>query len=298
MQSYATGDAPHIRAQDTSSGMQWGFWSSLLPALLVSLILYRWEAARLLGCSVSAAILSEILAKKIFRKDLMLHDGSSIFIGTLFAMMCPLQLPLGIVALGSFFSVFVGKELFGGTGEYVLHPALVGQIFIHTGFPISEHFMTLYGVNGVTWSDIYGVTPTWSWKALLGLGPTMMADGSTLPLLAGAIMLVGKRLIHWEVPILFLISLAAVASVLGLNPIMSLFAGNACFAAFFLVSDPVTTPMTRSGARFFAIACGVLVGALRFGSGYFYILPFAVLIMNALTPWIDARIRPRYAMNT
>ncbi len=271
MVAYVTGPGPHIRAATSVPKRCWVTAAALLPLCMAALYLSGWPVLRVLGSAVSAALLAEWLAKKIFQKPLSLHDGHSLLMGLLFGCLCPLSMPAWMVALSCGFGIFVGKELFGGMGQYVFHPALVGQAFLYVNFPQADLMRSIAG----------------------------LLDGSftgTLALLGGGLFLLSRQLFYWEIPLLFAGVLTAGAFLLGLDLSAAVLSSGILFSAFFLIPEPATLPMARWGARGYAMGAGFLIlGLMGGGAQAFYVLPFALLVMNALTPWIDARIRPRHA---
>ncbi len=248
---------------------------------------FGWSSLRVLGCSVSAAIIAEILAKHFFGDKPSLHDGSSILIGVLFALMCPAYLPSTMVILGSFFAVFIGKETFGGQGQYPFNVALLGQAFLHIIFSKYLFDWTFQGATLINFSN---------WDLFLGAGPGMMGETSSLAILIGGAFLLALRLISWEMPFIFLGTLIVCYAFFGLDVYRTLLSGSGFLAAFYFIQDPVSTPLTRRGVRLYVLGCAFLMAALSFATGYFYTFPFAVLIMNAITPWIDACIKPASLM--
>jgi Na+-transporting NADH:ubiquinone oxidoreductase subunit B/electron transport complex protein RnfD len=59
------------------------------------------------------------------------------------------------------------------------------------------------------------------------------------------------------------------------------------FGAFFMATDPVTSPFTGAGKYTFGIMCGLLTVLIRSFSGYVEGVMFSIVIMNAFAPLID-----------
>ena len=72
-----------------------------------------------------------------------------------------------------------------------------------------------------------------------------------------------------------------------------LFGGALLFGAFFIATDPVSSPLTPRGKVIFGAGIGGLVMLLRLFSGYPEGVMFAVLLMNAVTPLINRWTIPR-----
>ena len=57
--------------------------------------------------------------------------------------------------------------------------------------------------------------------------------------------------------------------------------------AFFILTDPVTSPKLPLGQIIFGVGIGILTFAIRMIGGYPEGVAFAVLFMNAVTPLIN-----------
>ncbi|TVQ95155.1 MAG: RnfABCDGE type electron transport complex subunit D [Chromatiaceae bacterium] len=136
--------------------------------------------------------------------------------------------------------------------------------------------------------------------ALLGLVPGSLGETSALLLLAGGLLLIARRAIDWAIPLAVLGSLALLATGMHLlapdqhpGPLYHLLSGSAMLCAFFIATDPVTSPVSRAGQALFGVGVGVLIYVIRTWGGYPEGVAFAVLLMNACTPMIDHYLRPR-----
>jgi len=69
--------------------------------------------------------------------------------------------------------------------------------------------------------------------------------------------------------------------------------GAVLFGAFFIATDPVSSPLTPRGKLLFGGGVGLLVMVIRLFSGYPEGVMFAVLLMNAITPLINRWTIPR-----
>ncbi|SFM38034.1 electron transport complex protein RnfD [Ectothiorhodospira mobilis] len=134
----------------------------------------------------------------------------------------------------------------------------------------------------------------------LGWVPASLGEGSALLLLAGGGLLLARRIIGWEIPLALLGTLALLATAFMLvdperhaGPGLHLISGGVLLAAFFIATDPVTSPATRAGRLLFGAGCGLLVFVIRTWGGYPEGIAFAILLMNAMTPLIDHYVRPR-----
>ena len=115
----------------------------------------------------------------------------------------------------------------------------------------------------------------------------------------GGLYLIAKRIISWHIPAAYLATLFAVAGVFHLidpahyvAPAFHLFSGAAMLGAFFILTDPVTSPTTPKGRLIFAFGAGLLTYLIRTFGGFPDGVAFATLLMNICVPLIDAYTQP------
>lgn len=293
MTDFKTGHAPHIRSSRTTGKIFWTLSLAFLPLLLLIPFFSGWDGIRIVGSSLAGGILAEVTASRLFRRPVRLEDGSTVFLSLSFALMCSAHLPSWMAGLGAFFAIFAGKEIFGGTGAYLFHPAVAGQAFLHISFPFAMAFF-VGGESGrpYTWPDFF-LSGTPSWLGLAGTStPFWIAEISPLALLAGGLFLIARKVIDWETPVLFLVSVS-VLSFLGQEiSLPAVFSGTLLFTAFFLITEPVSSPIPRRGRQAYAFLAAVFIVFFRHWLAYFYVIPFALLSLNALTPWINMAFQP------
>ncbi len=150
---------------------------------------------------------------------------------------------------------------------------------------LPAHFATVHGsLMDAAWGNRAG-----------SLGET-----AGLLLLLGGVVLIARKVITWHAPVAMLLGVAAPALLAhAINPahylgvLPHLLSGGVMLAAFFIVTDPVTSPNTHAGLFVFGLLCGLLTWIIRTWGGYPEGVAFAVMIMNALTPIIDRYVKPR-----
>jgi electron transport complex protein RnfD len=127
-----------------------------------------------------------------------------------------------------------------------------------------------------------------------------MGETSALLILLGGVFLLVKRVITWHIPVAMIVSLALIATLMNLydpehyaGALYHIVSGATLLVAFFIATDPVTSPVSKLGQIIFGAGCGVLVYVIRTWAGYPEGVAFAILLMNACAPMIDHYIRPR-----
>jgi electron transport complex protein RnfD len=134
----------------------------------------------------------------------------------------------------------------------------------------------------------------WGWRA------GSLGETSALLLLLGGIILIAKRIITWHIPTAMLMGVLLPAILMHtidpmhyVSPIYHFLHGGLLLGAFFIATDPVTSPNTVTGQWVFGLGCGLITYIIRTWGNYPEGVAFAILLMNATTPVIDHYIRPR-----
>jgi Na+-transporting NADH:ubiquinone oxidoreductase subunit B/electron transport complex protein RnfD len=208
-----------------------------------------------------------------------------------------------MVAIGSGFGVFFGKEVFGGTGRNIFNPALVGRIFITIAFPelMSARWQKPFA-DAVTAATPLGLfrsgrelTPLLD--LLLGQVTGSMGELFRLGVLAGGLFLIVTRVANWRVPLAYLASVALFSWIGNLAapnlfapPLFQLLAGGLLFGAFFMATDPVSSPATKAGKYVFGVVCGIVTLLIRTFSGFNEGVMFSILFMNAFSPLLETLV--------
>ncbi|MFZ5579871.1 MAG: RnfABCDGE type electron transport complex subunit D [Pseudomonadota bacterium] len=135
---------------------------------------------------------------------------------------------------------------------------------------------------------------------LFGLHGGSLGETAALLLALGGLALIALRVITWHIPLAMIAGLALPALLLHahdpahyLDAATHVLAGGLILGAFFIATDPVTSPGSPRGQLIFGFGCGLLTWLIRTYGGYPEAVAFAVLLMNGLTPVIDRYARPR-----
>ena len=325
MKQFIVSPAPHFHSGDSVRKNMLLVIIALLPAYVMSVIAFGWGALITTAISVTACVLVEwLIAKFILKQKSTICDLSAALTGFLLALNLPSSLPWWIVVIGAIVAIGVAKMSFGGLGQNLFNPALVGRVFLLISFPAqmttwpeAKGFATSY-VDATT-----GATPLAALKELLKTGdataldelPKMwdmligwmggsLGEVSALLLLAGGIFLIATRVITWHIPVSIMATVALFAAVTGwagLLPadvatgeyvMMTLCTGGMMLGAWFMATDYVTSPMSNCGKLLFGVGIGLIVMVIRTWGAYPEGMSFAILIMNACVPLLNL-IRPK-----
>ncbi|HIG67927.1 MAG TPA: NADH:ubiquinone reductase (Na(+)-transporting) subunit B [Porticoccaceae bacterium] len=227
----------------------------------------------------------------------------------LFALSCPPDLPLWMVAMGISFGIVIGKELFGGTGKNFLNPALTGRAFLYFAYPAYMSGDAVWSaVDGYTGATMLSVasaqgvvaleqTATWT-QSFIGTIQGSIGETSTLAILMGAALLLITKIASWRIISGVLIGSALLATLFNAidssNPMFALpfywhwVIGGFAFGAIFMATDPVSAAMTNTGKFWYGMLIGVMVILIRvvnpaFPEG----MMLAILFANLFAPLMD-----------
>ena len=300
MENMIVSSSPHIRSTTTTQSIMRDVIIALLPATVASVVLFGWRALVTILVCVGTAVLSEFLFNIITKKEQTVGDLSSIITGLLLALSIPAKASIWHCIVGAVVAIVVVKCMFGGLGCNFANPAVTARVFLLIAFSsaIGGGTSTVIGgaelVATATPLEIIKLNTGAELPTLLDmfLGNRAGAIGETcaLALIVGGIYLIVRRVIKWQVPVIyigivFLFSLILTQSLTA--ALYQVLGGGLIIAAFFMITDYVTTPINALGKMVFAFGCGIITVLIRFWGSYPEGVSYAVLIMNVLSPYIE-----------
>jgi electron transport complex protein RnfD len=307
--------SPHAFTRESVPSLMYGVIISLLPALGVSVYYFGIGMVIITLVSVLSCVLFEYLIQKFILKGKPTHlDGSAILTGMLLAFCLPANLPFFMVIIGALVAVGVGKMTFGGLGNNIFNPALVGRVFLFISFPVA---MTSWPEPGqwMKYTDaLTGATPLGLMKEGLAmktvgeimpglpsflhlfLGKMMGSSGevAAFALLIGMIYLLYKKIITWHIPVSILATVFIFTGILWLanpdrfaDPLFHILTGGLMLGAIYMATDYVTSPMTKKGMLIYGVGIGIVTVLIRVFGAYPEGVQFAILIFNGFTPLLN-----------
>jgi electron transport complex protein RnfD len=127
--------SPHAASSRTTQQIMWEVFIALLPAALVGLWSFGFRGALVMSLTVASTFGFEALWHAIGRKPQSVGDGSAAVTGLLLALNLPPSSPWWMCVIGGGVAILLGKMVFGGLGQNVFNPALVGRVFLLIAFP-------------------------------------------------------------------------------------------------------------------------------------------------------------------
>lgn len=280
---------PYIVSGDTVERLTYTTLAALLPAVLVSIHSFGRAGVRIIAVSIIACLAFEaiglLVAKRNFRVLDALGDGTAVVTGLLLALNLPATFHWRLVPLGAFAAVVIAKHAFGGLGRNLFNPAICGLLFLRIAFP-GEFAASL--------------KPCPPGDMLLGNTGGGIGEAASLALLLGLLILLVNEVISWAIPFTFVGTVLLFSGIAWrcdpdsfMNPWVHLFSGGLLLGAFFMATDPVTSPITAKGRLIFGFGCGLIAVLIRFYSNSVEGVIYAIFIMNAVRPLIDRYVKPK-----
>lgn len=296
--------SPHLKAPDSTARIMWTVVATLVPVVAAAVWFFGLSALLV----IASATLGAVLTERVFGKGGSLADGSAALTGLLLGLTLPSGIALWMAALGGAFGIGFGKLVFGGLGQNVFNPALLGRAFLQAAFPgaLTTWPLPRYAaeVDAVT-----GATPLGLMKfealetpvrdLLLGTTGGSLGETSAVLILAGGAYLAWRNYLNWRIPASILAVVALLSSAMhAIDPAMPgapfmLLSGGLVLGAVYMATDMVTSPVSNAGAWVFGAGIGVLVVLIRVWGGLPEGVMYAILLMNACVPFIDRATRPR-----
>ena len=306
--------SPHIHSKDSTRSLMLDVVIALVPAVICSVVFYGWQELLVLGVSVASCVLLEwAITKYMLKKPSTIGDLSAVITGILLALNVPYTTPWWVIVIGSVVAIGVAKMTFGGIGQNIWNPALVGRVFLLVSFPT---YMTtwsapkgLFGADAVSGatplgaiqeglmqgSTVQELTSAYDYKDLLfaNLGGSA-GEVCALALLAGFVYLCCRKVIKPWITLSILCTVAVTSLIFwGINParftdpLFNLLTGGLILGACFMATDYVTSPMSVKGGIVFGIGIGFLTMMIRYFGSYPEGVSFAILIMNSVVPLLN-----------
>ncbi len=306
--------SPHIHSKDSTRSLMRDVVIALIPAVICSVVFYGWQELLVLGVSVASCVLLEwAITKYMLKQPSTIGDLSAVITGILLALNVPYTTPWWVIVIGAVVAIGVAKMTFGGLGQNIWNPALVGRVFLLVSFPT---YMTtwsapkgLFGADAVTGATPLGaiqeglmsgasveeLTSAYNYRDLLfaNLGGSA-GEVCALALLAGFVYLCCRKVIKPWITLSIFATVALTSLIFwGIDPsrftdpVFNLLTGGLVLGACFMATDYVTSPMSLWGGVVFGVGIGFLTMMIRYFGSYPEGVSFAILLMNSVVPLLN-----------
>ncbi len=310
-----TGPAPHIHDNISTRRIMLDVLIALTPAAVLAVLMWGWYMLLLEIGSMAFAEFLEFFVMRVFRKK---KDFVPDLSASVTALLLVFNVPAGIswwtMATGILVAIIIGKEIFGGIGNNPFNPALVGRLFMYISFPVA--MIAWPAVNWLHfWQPAYDVATTatplgeaklhgvaaatqlfhgLNWTSFLGIIPGSAGETSALLLIIGFLYLWWRKIVSFEIPVAYIGTTFVLSAIFWManpsayyDPLTSIMVGGLMLGALFMATDPVTSPVTPKGKWIFGIGAGVITVLIRYIGAYPEGVNFAIILMNALVPFIN-----------
>lgn len=316
--------SPHLHADVSTKSLMRDVVIAMLPMVIVSILFYGWHEILILAVSIASCVLLEyVITRFLLKRPSTIGDWSAVVTGTLLALNLPATSPWWMVLIGAAVAIGIAKLTFGGLGQNLFNPALVGRVFLLISFPAlmtnwapvkgfvgaSRLGSLLDASTGASAVDAFaGATPLGIVKehgvaALQGYdylhGLYMNIGGSAgelcaIAILVGFVYLLARKVIRPHITLSIWITVFVFSGIMWLcnparftDPLFNLLSGGILLGSVFMATDYVTSPMTTKGGIIFGVGIGLITMLIRYFGSYPEGVSFAILIMNAVVPLIN-----------
>ena len=311
----------------TLSSLMWTVVIALLPGVAASVFFFGVGIILQLAVSLLTVVASDELSAKLKHQEFgsSSRDGSAVVLACIVAISMPPYAHWWMCASAAIVANIFGKHIYGGTGQNLFNPAMVGVVFALVCFPsLSAYWPNASGTGTLSMGEIFksflsmqsNLPDVISGATLLEYERTQLSfavirgefsnidqyglfaergwEWVNFAYLIGGLWLCARRVINWVVPVFVLGTVFVFASIChGVDetrfagPFIHCFSGAIIICAFFVATDPVSSPAGQRPIIIYAILIGLFVFVLRHVGVYPEAVAFSVIIANALSPLLD-----------
>ena len=288
--------SPHIKHQDTSSGIMLDVIIALLPAAAFGCILFGLKALIILVASIASAVAAEYLWNKILKKPQTVGDLSAVVTGLLLGMNLSSELPFWMAAIGSAVAIIIVKQMFGGIGCNFANPAIAARIVLLVSFPsamtrfvepVSDTISSATPLAVLAGGVAQTASPLTLKNMFFGLHSGCIGETSAFLLIIGGLYLIIRKIITPTTPLCFIGTVFVFSLIAGDSLAIAGLGGGLMIGAIFMATDYTTSPTTELGKAIFGVGCGVITFVIRKYASSPEGVSYAILLMNILTPYIN-----------
>ncbi len=299
-ENYNISASPHIRSKVSTGSIMLYVIIALLPATIFGIYTFGTSALWVVLITTASSVLTEYVYQKLMKKKVTISDLSATLTGLLLALNLPANSPWWLCILGSVFAILIVKQVFGGLGQNFMNPALGARCFLLISF---TGRMTTFTYDGIT-----GATPLALLKAgehvnlmdmLIGNEAGTIGETSVIAILIGAIFLIAMGVIDLRIPGTYILSFIVFIVLFGGRGMdvtyitAHLCGGGLMLGAWFMATDYVTSPITKTGQIVYGICLGVLTGLFRLLGSSAEGVSYAIIFSNLLVPLIEKATLPK-----
>lgn len=269
---------------------------------------YGIRVVLLAVCAVVSALVTEAVYFKIRGKEIVhgLTHSYAWVTALIIVLISKIDTSYYAVIVATAIALIFGKLVFGGFGQNIFNPAAFGAAIITNSFSasVSADFVTgatplapmqsagwvMDPINLGSYIQEFGGFG----NMLIGNYASVIGGSCALLIILCYAFLTWRKDLNWRTPLVYVGTIAIISLIAGLATgqgiefmCINLLAGGVMFCGVFMLTDPVTSPVTISGRYIFAVGAAVLTLLIRWKSNLPDGALYSILLMNMLTPAID-----------
>lgn len=312
---YNVSSSPHVKGKMTTQSIMRDVIIAMLPAAIFGVynytnlfgIKYGLHTVLLMAYTIVTCVVAEYIFNKITKRPQTINDLSAVVTGMILALNLPATFPYWQAMLGGVFAIIVVKQLFGGLGQNFMNPALGARCFLVLSFAGNMTAFYPTDVKGIDAAT--SATPLTALKnagessvslidMFIGNHSGTIGETSIIALLIGALYLTVRKIIDLRIPFTY-IAVFAVCIMLfngSTDPVFlaqHICGGGLIFGAFFMATDYVTSPITKTGRYIYGICLGLLTAIFRTFGANAEGVSFAIIFCNLLVPLMEKYTIPK-----
>lgn len=337
MSKLMTAAHPHIHSKYSAREYMMDVIIALVPLTILAILMPGLYARYILDASINdslnvglkallvvlvgvgSAVIADALWAYFVKKEKsliglirFLSKSYPVITGILFVLVIPINTPLYIVAIGSAVAIIIGKAIYGGVGQNIFNPALVGRAFVGVAWTSSLTYEIIDGTSTptplgflqqnaslVSYDQIVDKYGSF-WNLLLGLYTGSLGEMLSIFIIICFIYLLVRKTINWYIPTIYVgivfFMTWGIALLNGIDgptgialyyPTFHVLTGGLLIGAVFMATEPVTSPMTKRGKMVFATYLGIITVLIRILGNLPEGVLYSILFMNLFVPIID-----------
>lgn len=308
MRNLIISPSPHIHGRENTRRIMADVLIALSPAMLVSIWFFGLSAIKLmLVGAVTCAGAEYLIQKYLLGREPSVSDLSAVVTGVLLALNLPPSAPWWVMFIGALVAIGIAKMTFGGLGQNVFNPALVGRVFLLVSFPT---FMThwempqgLFGADAISGATLLQqVAENGAASVDIDFVKTFLINNggsageiSAVALLLGFVYLLVRKVVKPWITLSIFLTVGLIGLIFHgfVNPdlytggLFNILTGGVILGACFMATDYVTSPMSTKGGIIYGIGIGFILMMIRYFGAYPEGVSFAILIMNMTVPLLN-----------
>ena len=314
--------SPHLKKALSTDTIMKHVVFSLAPVIAFAIYTFGISGLALIVTTTFSCVWTEYI---LHRSTKTIRDWSAVLTGILLALTLPPGFPLWMAFVGGMIAIALGKFIFGGLGQNIFNPALVGRAMLQAAFPVAittwtnhmmperftafiESTLTLPLLEPAKIDGFTGATPLSAFKfdklstdigdLAMGFTGGSLGETSAVLILLGGGYLAIRGMLNWHIPLGIFITVLSISGALNFwrplefpSPLQMLFSGGLMLGAVYMATDMVSSPLSAKGIWIYSLVIGMLIVVIRIWGGLPEGVMYAILFGNALAPLLDKSLK-------